>query len=186
MLSREDTRNLAREWLVEHVPPRTKIVVEPVVPDAWAQDIGNPSRLTSNGNRWVKYPTSRSRIDPDNPDGPLLPPPGAVVHIEDFERMLVPELVDDYDEQGYCWVVVGSTQRGRAEAEPDEVPSAIAYYRKLERELAAGLRGLAVRARRATRSSSTSTGRSTTTRWPTTGPGPVMSIYRLTAGRCAG
>jgi hypothetical protein len=44
---REDTRNLAREWLVEHLPPRTKIVVEPVVPDAWAQDIGNPSRLTS-------------------------------------------------------------------------------------------------------------------------------------------
>ena len=32
VLSREDTRNLAREWLVDHLPPRTKIVVEPVVP----------------------------------------------------------------------------------------------------------------------------------------------------------
>ncbi|HEX2087545.1 MAG TPA: glycosyltransferase family 39 protein, partial [Solirubrobacteraceae bacterium] len=133
VLSREDTRNLTREWMVEHIPPNTKIVVEPVVPDAWAQDIGNPSRLSPNGNRWTKYPTSRSRIDPENPTGPRLPEPGAVVHIEDFERILVPELVDRYEEQGYCWVVVGSTQRGRAEADPDEVPQAIAYYKELER-----------------------------------------------------
>src|SRR3712207_7822073 len=39
----------------------------------------NPSRLTSNGNRWVKWPTSRSRINPEDPDGALLPEPGAVV-----------------------------------------------------------------------------------------------------------
>src|SRR3712207_2654620 len=96
VLSKEDTRNMAREWLVEHVPPRSKIVVEPVVPDAWAQDIGNPSRLTSNGNRWVKFPTSRSRINPEDPDGPLLPEPGQVVHIEDYERVLVPDLVSEY------------------------------------------------------------------------------------------
>ena len=44
VLSREDTRNLTRDWLVEHVPAGTKIVVEPgVVPDGWAQDIGTPS-----------------------------------------------------------------------------------------------------------------------------------------------
>ena len=30
-------------------------------------------------------------------------------------------------------MVIGSTQFGRAEAQPDEVPSAIAYYRELER-----------------------------------------------------
>ena len=42
---------------------------------------------------WVKFPTSRSRIDPDDPDGPLLPAPGEVVHVEDFERILVPGLV---------------------------------------------------------------------------------------------
>src|SRR3712207_7762522 len=38
-----------------------------------------------------------------------------------------------YEDQGYCWVVVGSTQRGRAEADPEEVPKAIAYYKELER-----------------------------------------------------
>jgi hypothetical protein len=46
VLSREDTRNLTRAWMVEHLPPRTKIVIEPIAPDALAQDIGNPSRLT--------------------------------------------------------------------------------------------------------------------------------------------
>jgi hypothetical protein len=184
VLSREDTRNLAREWLVEHVPPRTKIVVEPIVPDAWAQDIGNPSRLTSNGNRWVKYTTSRSRINPRNPEGKLLPEPGAVVGIEDFERVLVPELVDRYEEQGFCWVVVGSTQRGRAEADPGEVPNAIKYYEKLEKS-----------SRLAFEISPYARGRDpvefnfdwTFDYYPLAyhRPGPVVTVYRLTSGRCA-
>jgi hypothetical protein len=132
VLSREDTRGLTRDWLVRHVPAGTRIVVEPgVVPDGWAQDIGSPAQVTPNGNRWAKYPTSRSLIDPDT--GRMLPPPGIVVNIEDFEKTLRPELIDLFERQGYCWVVVGSTQRGRAEAEPEKVPEAIAYYRELER-----------------------------------------------------
>ncbi len=72
VLSREDTRGLTRDWLVAHVPAGTRIVVEPVVaPDGWAQDIGTASPVTPNGNRWAKYPTSRSRVDPDT--GRLLP-----------------------------------------------------------------------------------------------------------------
>jgi hypothetical protein len=130
VLSRDDTRNMARAWLVEHVPPKTKIVVEPIMPDGWAQDIGSPSPLTSNGNRWVKYPTSRSNIAND---GSEIPGRGRLVNIEDYERTLYPGLVDIYVEKGYCWVVVGSTQRGRAEVEPEAVPRALAYYRELER-----------------------------------------------------
>jgi hypothetical protein len=130
VLSRDDTRNLAREWFVAHVPPKTKIVVEPVVPDGWAQDIGHPSPLTRNGNRWVKFPTSRSNIAND---GSQFAGPGRLVNIEDYERTLYPGLVDKYIQQGYCWVVVGSTQRGRAEVEPEAVPHALAYYRELER-----------------------------------------------------
>jgi hypothetical protein len=132
VLSRADTRGLTRDWLVRNVPAGSKIVVEPgVVPDGWAQDVGHPSQATANGNRWAKYPTSRSRIDPDT--GALLPEPGLVVNIEDFEKILRPELVDLYERQGYCWVIVGSTQRGRAEAQPQDAPGAIAYYRELER-----------------------------------------------------
>lgn len=130
VLSRDDTRNMARAWMVQHVPPKTKIVVEPVVPDAWATDVGHPSPLTANGYRWVKFPTSRSTIAND---GSELPPPGRIVNIEDYERTLYPGLVDKYEEQGYCWVVVGSTQRGRAEVEPEAVPRALAYYKELER-----------------------------------------------------
>jgi hypothetical protein len=184
VLSREDTRNLSREWLVDHLPPRTKIVVEPVVPDAWAQDIGNPSRLTSTGNRWIKYPTSRSRIDVEDPEGPLLPAPGAIIGIEDYERTLVPGLVKEYADKNFCWIIVGSTQRGRAEAEPDEVPRALDYYRELERS-----------SRLAYEASPYKRGEGpvefnfdwTFDYYPRDyyRPGPVMSVYRLTEGRCA-
>ena len=129
-LSRPDTRNKTRAWLVDHVPANTRIVVEPVVPDAWASDIGHPNHGTANGARWSKFPTSRSNIADD---GSVIPGPGRIVNIEDYERTLYPGLIDKYVAKGYCWVVVGSTQRGRAEAQPQIVPRAIAYYRELER-----------------------------------------------------
>ncbi|MEA2270784.1 MAG: hypothetical protein QOC64_3394, partial [Solirubrobacteraceae bacterium] len=66
-------------------------------------------------------------------DGSVVPGNGRIVNIEDFERTLFPGLVDRYEREGWCYVVTGSTQRGRAEAAPGEVPRAIAYYRELER-----------------------------------------------------
>jgi hypothetical protein len=184
VLSREDTRNLAREWMVAHVPLGTKIVVEPVVPDLWAQDIGNPTPLVANGNRWVKYPTSKSTIDPDT--GLEVQPPGetVLVNIEDFEKVLRPELVSTFEQQGYCWVVVGSTQRGRAEAQPKVVPQALAYYRELES-----------RSKVAHEVSPYAKGEGpvkfnfdwTFDYYPLayTRPGPEMTIYRLQGGQCA-
>ncbi len=41
VLSRPDTRNLTRAWMVAHVPAGTKVVIEPVVEDNWATDIGH-------------------------------------------------------------------------------------------------------------------------------------------------
>ena len=55
------------------------------------------------------------------------------MNIEDYERTLHPDLIDLYVRQGWCWVVSGSSQRGRARVEPDAVPQAIRYYRELER-----------------------------------------------------
>ena len=179
--SREDTRNIARDWMVLNVPAGTKIVVEPVVPDQWAQDIGNPSPITSNGNRWNKYPLSR-RIDPAT--GAPVPGAAGVVNIEDFERVLNPEFIDVFEQQAYCWVVVGSTQRGRAEAEPEKVPGALRYYEELER-----------RSKVAYTVSPYSKGKGPVgfnfdwsfNYYPLAynRPGPDMTVYRLQGGRCA-
>ena len=179
-LSRTDTRNAARAWLVSHVPPGTKIVVEPVVPDAWATDIGRPYRGTANGARWSKYPTSRSNIAND---GSFVPGPGRIVNIEDFERTLYPGLIDKYVQRGYCWVVVGSTQRGRAEAQPSVVPRAVDYYRALEQ-----------RSTLAYEASPYKRGKGpvkfnfdwTFDYYPLAyaRPGPLMQVYRLHGGQC--
>jgi hypothetical protein len=180
-LSGADTRNATRQWLVDHVPANTKIVVEPVVPDAWASDVGRPNHGTANGARWSKFPTSRSNIADD---GSFIPGPGRIVNIEDYERTLYPGLIDKYVAKGYCWVVVGSTQRGRAEAQPQIVPRAIAYYRDLER-----------RSTLAYEASPYRKGAKpvkfnfdwTFDFYPLAyeRPGPVMQIYRLKGGKCA-
>jgi hypothetical protein len=184
VLSREDTRNLTRDWMVAHVPLGTKVVVEPVVPDLWAQDIGDPSPLTTNGYRWIKFPLSKSTIDPRTgrpyPDGLAQP-----VNIEDFERVLTPDLVSTFEQQGTCWVVVGSTQRGRAEADPKAAPRALEYYAELER-----------RSKVAHHVSPYSNGSGpvgfnfdwTFDYYPLAyeRPGPEMTVYRLQGGVCAG
>jgi hypothetical protein len=179
-LSEADTRNETRGWLVDNVPANTKIVVEPVVPDAWASDVGRPNPGTANGARWSKFPTSRSNIADD---GSVIPGPGRIVNIEDYERTLYPGLIDKYLAKGYCWVVVGSIQRGRAEAQPQIVPRAIDYYRELER-----------RSTLAYEASPYRKGAKpvkfnfdwTFDFYPLAyeRPGPVMQIYRLRGGKC--
>jgi 4-amino-4-deoxy-L-arabinose transferase-like glycosyltransferase len=182
VLSRPDTRNLARAWLVAHVPERARIVVEPVVPDLWAQDLGHPSPLTANGNRWVKFPTSRTNV---GRDGKIHAGEGTIVNIEDYERALRPDLVAVYERTGYCYVISGSTQRGRAEVQPEQVPRALAYYRLLEQ-----------RADKVAEFSPYASGAGpvrfnfdwTFDYYPLAyrRPGPVMTIYRLRAGACTG
>ena len=112
--------------------------------------------------------------------------PGAagIVNIEDFETVLHPGLVDVFEQQEYCWVVVGSTQRGRAEAEPEVVPQALAYYAELER-----------RSEVAYEVSPYSKGKGPIAfnfdwafnYYPLAfnRPGPTMTIYRLSGGGCA-
>jgi 4-amino-4-deoxy-L-arabinose transferase-like glycosyltransferase len=116
VLSRADTRSLTRAWMVAHIPAGTPIVVEPVAPDGW-------------GTRWKKYDSLGSLISADGALKPSAPRP---VGIEDYERTLAPALIGYYERQGRCWVVSGSTQSGRAFANPGAVPSAVAYYRALQ------------------------------------------------------
>lgn len=182
VLAREDTRNLTRDWMVDNVPVGAKIVVEPVVPDLWAQDIGKPTMLTTNGNRWSKYPLGRSQFDPRT--GERVGGEGVIVNIEDFERILRPELLDEFESRGYCWVITGSTQRGRSEVDPEQVPRARAYYRELER-----------RGRVAFQASPYDKGKGPVEfnfdwsfdYYPRAyhRPGPLMTVYELQGGECA-
>lgn len=119
VLARDDTRALARAWMVDNIPEGDRVVIEPIAPDQWAMDTGRPSAATGTGNRWIKWLTSRFR--------------GEVIKLEDYERTLRVSLLGRYARAGYCHVVTGSTQYGRALAEPDEVPQAIAYYDELRR-----------------------------------------------------
>ncbi len=119
ILSRPDTRALARGWMVANVPEGTKVVIEPIAPDQWAMDVGHPSRLTRTGHRWAKWRTSNFR--------------GKRVKLEDYERTLSPPMLARYARAGYCIVLTGSIQEGRALRDPDAAPKAVAYYRELER-----------------------------------------------------
>ncbi len=167
VLARADTRNLTRAWMVAHIPAGAPIVVEPVAPDGW-------------GTRWNKYPSLVSRI---SPTGALEPTASAKIGIEDYERTLAPALIGYYRAHGYCWVVSGSTESGRAFADPREVPLAIAYYRALARD------GEVVY-----RSSPYTSGQGPVAfdfdwsfdYYPLAydRPGPSMTIYRLHGGRC--
>jgi hypothetical protein len=131
VLSRADTRNLARAWMVEHVPAGAKVVIEPVVSDAWGADIGKSLRWTGSGERWWRYPTWMSHL---GPRGGLLPAGQArYVPVDEYERTLYPGLLSTYVQQGYCWVLTGSLQSGRAFADPAAAPRAVAYYRALAR-----------------------------------------------------
>jgi hypothetical protein len=131
VLSRPDTRNLARAWMINHVPAGSKIVLEPLVPDNWALDIGRVLPVTATGERWWRYPTWMTSLDQNL--NPLLPGEHRYVFVDQYERYLRPQLLNQYVAQGYCWVVLGSLQAGRAFAQPGAAPRAIAYYAQLAR-----------------------------------------------------
>ncbi len=126
VLSRTDTRNATRAWMLGHVPAGAKIVLEPLAPGAWVREGAGGV----GGDRWRKYLSLTSRI---SSDGALQAQPTGVVGIEDYVLTLSPALIGYYEDHGYCWVVSGSTESGRAFAAPAEAPHAIAYYRALQR-----------------------------------------------------
>jgi len=188
LLSRADTRNLARAWVVKNIPAGARIVVEPVVPNAWLDETGRPG---AGAARWVKYPTLRVLL---NPSSGTPEPTHQTVLLENYESTLGPALISYYERNDYCWVVSGYTQSGRAFADPKTLPDAIAYYRELERQ------GEVVYHVSPYASGESSPGNGglaqsrvafnfdwTFDYYPLAfhRPGPEMTIYRLRGGRCA-
>jgi hypothetical protein len=182
VLSRADTRNLTREWMLANVPAQSKIVAEPVSPDAWAREVRPGHSTATDAYRWHKYPSLLSRI---SPSGALLTRGLTIVGIENYERTLSPALLDYYRAHGYCYVVSGSTQSGRAFAGGAAAPLAVAYYRALRSQ-----------AQVVFRASPYARGKGPVSfgfdwsfdYYPLAyrRPGPNMTVYRLHGGRCAG
>ncbi len=181
VLSRADTRNITRQWLLDNVPAGTKLVVEPVSPDVWARQRPGTFAPGRNPYVWNKYPSLVSRIAPT---GALLESGLQVIGIENYERTLSPALIGYYEAHGYCIVVSGSTQSGRVVADPSEAPLAVAYYRALERQ-----------AEVLFRASPYGRGEGPVgfgfdwsfDYYPLAyhRPGPTITVYRLLGGRCA-
>lgn len=177
VLARADTRNLTRAWMVTHVPRGARIMLEPVVLSSWLAE----GVRGSNAKRWVKYPSLQSVIAPD---GRLAPQTTHTVALEDYEATLSPALIEWYEQQGYCWVVSGSTESGRAFADPAAAPLAVAYYRALaaQAEVAYHVSPYAQGATPPAFSFDW-----TFDYYPLAyeRPGPEMTVYRLRNGGCA-
>jgi hypothetical protein len=179
VLSSPDTRNLARAWMLANVPAGSRVVVEPVLPNAWLAD--TPRGSGGGEPRWEKYPSLLAVL---NPVSGAPEPEGRTVRAEDYVRTLGPALIPYYASHGYCWVLSGSTESGRAYADPHAVPAAIAYYRALQ-----------VQSHVVFSSSPYASGEGPVPfgfdwsfdYYPLAyaRPGPVVRIYRLDVGRCA-
>jgi Dolichyl-phosphate-mannose-protein mannosyltransferase len=181
VLSRADTRNIVRAWLVAHVPAGTPVVVDPDVPAEWAQDVGHPTPSTPEGNRWPSWPALESVIDSA---GRLAPAEHHVVTIENYERTLSPALIPYYESHDFCWVLSGYAEAGRAYADPAAVPHAIAYYRALARQAEVAYRVSPYHAGARPVAFNFDW---TFDYYPLAyeRPGPEMTVYRLRGGRCA-
>jgi hypothetical protein len=182
VLSRPDTRNLVRAWMVSHVPAGAKVVIEPVVEDNWATDVGRSLPYTVSGARWRRFPTWETDVSATGQ--PLPAGQRRYVLVDEYERTLRPELLDEYEASGYCWVVIGSLQAGRSFAQPRVAPGAIAYYAQLANRSKLMYH---VSPFGGSRHAVPFSFDWSIDYYPSqyTRPGPEISVYHLQSGRCA-
>ncbi len=130
VLAREDTRTAARKWMVSAIPPRTTIVVEPAVPRGWYRDGGKPEVDVSaeRWSRWRRTGALSRRLRKVHPGA------AKKADFQNYVITLFPGMLDVYRSERACWYVSSSSQRGRAFADQQRVPEAVAFYKALDRE----------------------------------------------------
>ena len=117
LLGKEDTRSLARRFLVEREKTALRIVIEPAVPARYYRLVRRGETFPPSRKQFVRgfaRDVRETRLD--------------------YAATLAPERIDAYRNNGYCMVMTFSVIRGRAEE--DRTPAAASYYRRLERESA--------------------------------------------------
>jgi hypothetical protein len=115
VLGKRDTREIARQWLVENEPRELRIIIEPAVPERyyWPVRDGRPQK-----RKRAQFIGDFIRAIRET-------------HVE-YGRTLRPAVLERYRRQGYCMVMTMGLIRGRAATAGDE--SALAYYQRLDRE----------------------------------------------------
>ncbi|MGX6447260.1 glycosyltransferase family 39 protein [Patulibacter sp. S7RM1-6] len=190
VVGRDDTRTVLRDWMVGHVPATAGVVLESMSPAAWMPTFDGSDEYWSL-RRWSVYhsiPAVRRR------DARRHPQLRVSAGFSSWVSILYPGLIDVFERYGYCYVVAGSYQAGRAARTPGLVPEAVRYYRRLAR------RGTLVWQVSPFRDRAPG-GRpwgpldapvpyqidrqATTYELAYERPGPIASVYRLRGGRCA-
>jgi hypothetical protein len=120
VLGRADTRQVLRDYLVAHYPPKLRVVVEPAVPNNYYSLPGDFHRRKQFVSGFIL--DIRRQAGADAPEGTN----------STYANTLRPDLVDHYRKAGFCLVATMNVIRGRAENA--QLPDALAYYRRLRAE----------------------------------------------------
>ena len=109
-----------------------EVVVEPIAPDQWAADAGRPFETTADRQRQSLEQVADVALVVNN-DGTVITS-GARPRRQarGLRAHDAPGAGRQLHRGGFCWVVTGSTQFGRAYADPKVVPQAINVLRRLE------------------------------------------------------
>jgi hypothetical protein len=123
-MGKADTRELARNYMLEELPAGTKIVVDAVaIRQPYDVPLLGIEREPDDPEFFPRFgaPPKKDNVYPPDP-----------VRTQRFIEDLSPERIDRYREAGYCTVVTMSWLRERAEIA--QFQPALDYYERLERE----------------------------------------------------
>jgi hypothetical protein len=113
VLGHTDTRQIARQWLVDHYPSALRVVIEPAVPARFYRQQGRAAlRNRQAFVRGFAKHQAETRIQ--------------------YPSLLRPDYIDAYRRAGFCLVMTMSVIEGRTVNA--RLPRALAYYDRLRRE----------------------------------------------------